>query len=212
VDAQEYDGCMAMQDDPWSALQKPGSEAMDEQQARIAPAYATRDDRGYSIAGFDLAMTLPPVCVKCGGASHSRVLMPIQIKMDFATAVITAPDGAELEDKIGPGEYPLRLPYCERCAHRRQLAIKLRWAKLAFPLVFVAAFVAAAVLSDSLIGLVVLLAFVGGIALWAVSGVVWKKSMVRLERLDSDGFIRLQGVHPDAGEAIVAASLAKPTE
>lgn len=203
---------MAMQDDPWSALQKPGSEAMDEQQARIAPAYATRDDRGYSIAGFDLAMSLPAVCVKCGVPSATRVLMPIQIKMDFATAVITAPDGAEFEEKIGPGEYPLRLPYCERCARRRQLAIKLHWAKLAAPLVFVTACVAAAVLYDSLIDLVVLVGFVGGIALWAVSHDVWSKSMVRLERLDSDGFIRLQGVHPNAGEAIVAASLARPPE
>lgn len=202
---------MAMQDDPWSALQKPGSEAMDEQQARIAPAYATRDDRGNSVAGFDLAMSLPDVCVKCGGTSATRVLMPIQIKMDFATAVITAPDGAEFDDKIGPGEYPLRLPYCERCERKRQLAIKLRWAKLASPLVFVAAFVAAAVLHDRLLGLVLLMTFVGGIALWVASYIVSSRSEVELERLDSDGFIRLARVHPVAGDAIVAASLARPS-
>ncbi len=67
---------MAMQDDPWSALQKPGSEAMDEQQARIAPAYATRNDRGLSVVGFDLATPLPAICVKCGGTSDTTVVMP----------------------------------------------------------------------------------------------------------------------------------------
>ncbi len=73
--------------------------------------------------------------------------------MDFATAVITAPDGAEFDDKI-----------------------------------------------------------VGGIALWVASYIVSSRSEVELERLDSDGFIRLARVHPVAGEAIVAASLARPSE
>ena len=201
---------MATQDDPWSALQKPGSEAMDAQQARIAPAYATSDDRGNSVVGFDLAMSLPAVCVKCGSSSDTSVLMPIKIEIDLSTTVLMAPDGAELDGKLGPGKFPLRLPYCNQCVHRRQQAIKLRQAKMVSPVVLVVALVAAAAIHQSLIGVVLLASLIIGPALWFASMRWWSASMVEIDRLDSDGFIRLIGVHPDAGEAIVAASLAKP--
>jgi hypothetical protein len=206
-----YDGDMAAPDDPPSALQGPSAEAADQQQDSIAPAYATFDDRNQPVVGYDLAMKLPPICVKCGTATDTEIVLPIRVKQDVLGQILDRLEGAERHDKLRSGRFALRLPYCTSCARRQKRAISLRVARYVAPLALLLLVGLAAVIHPSLVGP----ALIGSLVLMPVLSIfavrAWKDGMVDMDQVDSDGFIRLIGVHPGASEAIVAASGARPS-
>jgi hypothetical protein len=201
---------MATPDDPWSALQDPRAEATDQQQDGIAPAYATFDDRNHPVVGYDLAMKLPPMCVKCGAATDTEIVLPIRVKQDVLGQILDRFEGTARHDKIRPGRFPLRLPYCTTCTRRQKQAITLRVARYVAPLVLLILIGTAAVIHQSLVGP----ALIGSLVLMPVLSIfalrAWKDGMVDIDQVDSDGFIRITGVHPETSEAIVAASGAPP--
>jgi hypothetical protein len=201
---------MAAPDDPRSALQGPSAEAADQQQNSIAPAYATFNDRNQPVVGYDLAMKLPPICVKCGKAADTEIVLPVRVKQDVLGQILDRFAGAERHDKIGPGRFPLRLPYCTPCTRRQKRALTLRVARYVAPLVLLILIGTAAVIHQSLVGpaLIGSLVLMPVLSLFAVRA--WKDGMVDMDQVDSDGYIRLIGVHPEASEAIVAASGAPP--
>jgi hypothetical protein len=207
-----YDVAMSTPDDPWSALQKPGSEVTDQHRQRIAPAYATFDDRNRPVVGFDVAMKLPAVCVKCGTATDTELVLPIRIEDDLlGQMIVDRLEGPVRNERMQPGKFLLGLPYCTQCMSRKKLAIALRAALYAAPLFFLLVLVAAVLIHQSLTGPVLIATLVLWPALVFFSKKMWKTGMVDIGQLDSDGFIRITGVHPDAGEAIVAASSARPS-
>jgi hypothetical protein len=205
-----YDCDMAASDNPWSALQGPGAEASDQQQDGIAPAYATYNDRNQPVVGYDLAMKLPPLCVKCGAATDTELVLPIRVKQDVLGQIVDRFEGTERHDKLRPGRFLLRLPYCTPCTRQQKRAITLRVARYAAPLVLLILIGMAAVIHPSLVGP----ALIGSLVLMPVLSILavraWKDGMIDIDQVDSDGFIRIIGVHPEASEAIVAASGARP--
>jgi hypothetical protein len=201
---------MATPQDPWSALQASGDAATNAPTG-IAPAYATFDDRNQPVVGFDLAMKLPPLCVKCGGAAETEEVMPYRVDRALFAGLAAGPNEAARTEAVRPGRLRLRLPYCTACAKKKKLAIGLRTAKYTAPLSALILVVIAILIHESLVGPTLLALLVLVPALFIFAGRMWSAGMVDVDRLDSEGFIRLVGVHPEVGEAIVAASGVKPS-
>jgi hypothetical protein len=161
--------------------------------------------------GFDLRLSLPPVCLQCGARDD---ISPLKLKLKIhgdllARAAAFAQSGtAAFRAAVRPGDkIDLVLPLCARCHAARKKERNLAIAVLLAPVWIILLAVATAALKASLAGWAVL----AGIAAFAALGLtlfVKHTASLKLERVDGDGIVRLGNVHPDAGQAIVDAASA----
>ena len=188
--------------DVWSAAAPPAG-------ARAAPSLIAYVDS--TSVGFDLRLSLPPVCVRCGARERiSPLTLKLKIRGDLvARAAALAQGGrAAFGAAVRPGDkIDLVLPLCADCHHARRKERNLALAVLLAPVWIIALAIGAGAIQSSLAGWAVL----AGLALFAFLGLklfVKRTSALKLERVDGDGIVRLGNVHQDAGQAIVDAASA----
>jgi hypothetical protein len=159
--------------------------------------------------GFDLRLPLPPVCLRCGTLDDiSALTLKVSVRGDLvARAAAFARGGkAAFGAAVRPGDrIELVLPLCARCHAERRKLRKTAIAVALAPVWIIALALAAGAISGSLAGIVALVAIAaaGALGLWLF---VKQSGAFKLERIDGDGIVRLGNVHPDAGNAIVAAA------
>jgi len=159
--------------------------------------------------GFDARLALPRICLRCGGVGNLQARRRVvRLESDLATRLAMALQGVERSDlRVRPGDrLELVLPVCAACVAAQRLTSTLRWIVRTAPAWWLALVLVAAAVSSSLggplaVGLIPVIAL---LALWAY--VRRGRTDLVLERIDSDGTVRLRGVHPDAAEAIQLAS------
>lgn len=159
--------------------------------------------------GFDLRLSLPPVCLRCGARERITALtLKLRIRGDLlARAAAFAQSGrAAFGAAVRPGDkIDLVLPLCADCHRARRQERNLALAVLLAPVWIIGLAVGAGAIQRSLAGWTAL----AGIALFAFLGLklfVKRTTSLKLERVDGDGIVRLGNVHPDAGQAIVDAA------
>lgn len=178
--------------------------------SRVSIAYTDVGAYGDNIVGFQLGLHLPDMCFKCGKPpAPTRVGLPITAQRDLAWRLAAAGEGrndwlsAPSQEKL-----LLELPYCDDCARRRVLARRLRIAAYLSPIVVILATVGVGSVAKSL----TLAAFgafgLAAIVLSITSGVLRRRTSLRIERLDEDGVIRIAGVDYETAQAIELAATA----
>lgn len=158
--------------------------------------------------GFDVRLALPPVCLRCGGTSKLETRRHVvRLEADLATLLAMALQGSQRSDlRLQPGErLELVLPVCASCLADQRRTTALRWVLRTSFAWWLALVLVTNAISPALGGPVAF-GLLPVIALLAVWTYIRRGRELRLERIDSDGTVRLAGVHPDAAETIQAAS------
>ena len=156
--------------DVWSAAAPPAG-------ARAAPSLIAYVDS--TSVGFDLRLSLPPVCVRCGARERiSPLTLKLKIRGDLVARAAAFAQGG-------------------RAAFGAAVA----------PVWIIALAIGAGAIQSSLAGWAVL-AGLALFAFLGLKLFVKRTSALKLERVDGDGIVRLGNVHQDAGQAIVDAASA----
>jgi hypothetical protein len=184
--------------DAWSALQAPGVSATNPIPI-TAIAYADTEAFGEAVVGFHIGAALPDVCFKCASATARRT----ELRFRAEPGLLATLDAAAAGRAIGSRKGVLRVPHCDAC-HReiRAGAWKRMFARIAFMMVLVCGVVAASLIGPTAGAVTALVFFASSLVLrfWA-----WRhmrRSRIVIDRIDTDGFVRIVGVHPMAAEAV----------
>lgn len=176
----------------------------------VHPAYCNFDERGRQQVGFDLAMALPPLCIKCGADTQDTREIAVKVQRNAIEELVQRASATGSESggggELRAGKFQLRLPHCGECTARFQSAKTLLLALTFAPLVLLGLAVGLAQLSGALGAIVLLVALAVFFFARPLAMGRFNTTRVLPNALDSDGFIVLRGVSGEAGEAIVAAS------
>ena len=167
--------------DPWSALQAPGVAADDAAPAGAVIAYEDGD-----VVGMPIHQQLPTLCAKCG-AEGDHPTRDITFKASLA----------------GRQSLTLGFPMCPACAAQRTRAWWWLGLWLSTPLWLVAGALIGGVVADALVPAALLGAFAGT---FLIPLVVLRRVQLAVDRVDSDGFVRIRGLHPAVRAEIVRAA------
>lgn len=160
------------------------------------------------MVGFDVFMDLPRVCIKCAEECRTHKRFKIKVQRALMSELFAnRPIAQPASDRVSAGKYPLDLPYCEACSAAGERAKRLLIGSAFLPIIAILlALAVRAVWADGATYVIL-----GGLVIVPIAMFLarlkFAKHKLLLSSLDSDGFIVLKGIHPQAGEAIVAASL-----
>lgn len=158
--------------------------------------------------GFDVRLALPPLCLRCGATANLVTLRrALHLEAGLMTQLAMVVQGTSRRDlRLLPGErIELSLPICEGCLAGQRATARLRWIVRTSPAWWFALVLAVHAVAPTLAGPIAfgLLPVIAALAVW--SSVRRSRDLV-IERVDTDGIVRLGRVHPDAAQAIQAAA------